>query len=385
MRLRLTWAGARLVAALTLPTVVSTPTRVLGDDRVIVRGNYYREASTRVLQPMVSFSKQLPDERVEVGLDYLLDAISSASIASGSAVLGGDQVFTEMRHEATAKVSSRLGPWAWGTHLRYSTETDYTARSAGISLARDLLRRTLTFSGRYAYGLDRVYRITDALATSAPWRSFVVQSDGTTRPGPTNLLQSHYVGFSASHVVTPRLWGATTLELARLQGPQDNPYRTVGNGLAEVHPWRRRRVAPSASLRWAIPRTPLTAEQHYRYYSDDWDVSAHMTDTRLYLRLPRHLRTRGRYRFYTQTGASFARGDSIYLPTEVHRTSDPKLSAFLSHTAGIELTYEFDGLARVEAFRWLDGAWIQATYNHVFQTNRYGNARLGSLAFSVAY
>jgi hypothetical protein len=28
---------------------------------------------------------------------------------------------------------------------------------------------------------------------------------------------------------------------------------------------------------------------------------------------------------------------------------------------------------------------LEATYNHVFQTNRFGNARLGSLAFSMPF
>src|SRR5688572_26810682 len=46
--------------------------------RVTVRGNYYREHSTRVLQPLVSFDKGLAGGKVSVGVEYALDAISSA-------------------------------------------------------------------------------------------------------------------------------------------------------------------------------------------------------------------------------------------------------------------------------------------------------------------
>ena len=62
------------------------------------------------------------------------------------------------------------------------------------------------------------------------------------------------------------------------------------------------------------------------------------------------------------------------------------MSKFHSHTPGGELVIELDGLAsRVRGLRWLQGAWVSATYNHIFQTNRFGNARLGSLAFSVPF
>ena len=44
-----------------------------------VRGNYYSEASTRVLAPVVYVEKDVPDERFTIGAEYLLDAVTSAS------------------------------------------------------------------------------------------------------------------------------------------------------------------------------------------------------------------------------------------------------------------------------------------------------------------
>jgi hypothetical protein len=115
-------------------------------------------------------------------------------------------------------------------------------------------------------------------------------------------------------------------------------------------------------------------------------------DMRVHVRPARHLRFRVRYRFYTQTGAFFWREDGAYLPEDDYKTADPKLWAFRSHTPGIQLTYELDGLAKHRGLGWLEGAWLEATYNHVFrrtahgeQDTRYGNARLGSLAFSLGF
>jgi hypothetical protein len=54
------------------------------DNHVTLRGQYYREPSTRVVQPVVEIEKDLPDG-FDVNTHLLLDAITSASAASGPA------------------------------------------------------------------------------------------------------------------------------------------------------------------------------------------------------------------------------------------------------------------------------------------------------------
>ena len=80
------WARVRGVgsalALLLAWLVVLAPRPAGAEDRITVRGNYYREESTRVMQPMVHFRKELPDERFALEAEYLLDMISSASIAA---------------------------------------------------------------------------------------------------------------------------------------------------------------------------------------------------------------------------------------------------------------------------------------------------------------
>ena len=81
------FARAAALAALLLAAlaVLSWPSPVDAEDRILIRGNYYRERSTRVLQPYISFSKDLPDERLTIGADYLMDVISTdASLVRGS-------------------------------------------------------------------------------------------------------------------------------------------------------------------------------------------------------------------------------------------------------------------------------------------------------------
>jgi hypothetical protein len=373
------------------------------ENRVIMRGNYYREASTRVLQPTVDVQVDVPDERLSLGAAYMLDAISSASIASGAAqVTGGDAVFTEFRHETTGYAASRLGDTGLGAFFRYSTETDYVSRSLGASGSRDFLQRTVTLSLAYAYNFDRVFRIVNNIGARAPWCSGNVDvadcRDAGRGPG-SNLLQVHDVRMGYTHALHRLVLAAFGLEIAHARGPQDNPYRgaQILGVSAETHPLRRTRAALSGQVHVAVPglrRIGLAFEPHYRFTADSWGIETHAIDLRAHLRLPRHFRLRARYRFYVQSSAFFFRDDGTYtqptdtcLPGEPENcaTADPKMGAFLSHTPGVSLTYELDGLARRRGMGWIAGGSVEATYNHVFQTNRFGSARLGALQLVLPF
>lgn len=388
MRLRLAPsrpAWAWLVAACLVALAVLAPALASADDRVVLRGNYYRETSTRVLQPMVSFSKDLPDERLTVGVDYLLDSISSASIGAGSAQLGGDFVFTEIRHETSARVGSKLGPWGLGGFFRYSTETDFEARSFGFNVSREFLEKTVTISASYSGGFDSAFRIMGQ-GRRAPWKSLQPAANGSFEDAAdSNLVQNHYGSVGYSHVLTKRLLAGINVEASAILGPQENPYRSVINGYPEAHPLSRIRIAPSAFAFYSIPKTPLVAEARYRFYGDSWGISAHAVDMRLHLRLWKYLRLRARYRYYTQSASDFYREGLDYEQSERFKTADPKMSAFHSHMPGGEITFELTPLAQFDGLAWLDGAFVQATYNHLFQTNRFGNARIGALTFSLPF
>lgn len=373
-----------------------------GEDRVIVRGNYYREASTRVLQPMVDVEVDVPDERLSLGTAYVLDAISSASIASGAAqVTGGDAVFTEIRHEVLGRAASTLGEWGLGTFFRYSTETDYISRSVGASASRNLLQRSLTLSLAYAYNFDRVSRIQNNTGVPAPWCGGLVDIAVCQASGVgwgTNLRQVHYVSAGYTHAWHRTLLGLASVEVARTLGPQDNPYRgaQIPTSEVEIHPLRRTQMALTGGARWMIPRSPVVLEPRYRFTTDSWLIGSHAIDTRVHVRVLDHLRLRARYRYYRQSASFICRdspaddlddGSQFFCSTSEGEfaTADPKMGAWHSHTPGVQVVLELDALAGIEHLDWLENGWIEATYNHVFQSNRYGNARLGALAFSLAF
>lgn len=400
MRVRLSaralpWLWVVVVAITTL-----LPTAASAEDRVTLRGNYYREQSTRVLSPEVKMTVDVPDERLTLGAAYLLDAVTSASIATGtSTVTGGDFTFTEIRHEATVSAASQLKDWQLGTFFRYSTETDWQSRSLGARVGRDLLQRTVNLSLSYAFNFDRVYRIFDGQGRRLPWCGGSVEpscSDGGFGEG-SNLLRTHYLSAGYSHVLSRNLLSLVTVEYANANGPMDNPYRgeQIPGLEFESHPLQRNRLTLFGSLRYYLPRAKTTLEPRYRVYTDDWGIRAHTIDPRIHVRVAPNVRLRFRYRFYTQSEAFFFRDDMQYQESDAACTratpdgcasADVKVDDWRSHTGGVQLTYGLDGLAAKTGQAWLEGAWLQATYNYVHQTNRFGPIRaLGSLAYSMAF
>lgn len=386
--------------ACALVTLLIAPRPIGAENRVTIRGNYYREKSTRILQPMVHATVDVPDERLTVGAAYLLDAISSASIASGTnAATRGDNVFTELRHEFIGTLGSRLGDWTLGTYFRYSTETDYISRGTGFKLARDLLQRTITVTLGYDLGLDRIYRIQNNTGVRAAWCGGAVDVNDCSSKGTgigSNFLQIHHLVAGYAHALHKTVLASLNLEFAHQRGPQDNPYRKdlIVNGLPETHPRIRNRFVMTPSVRWIIPKGRTVIEPFYSFYVDDWKMRTHSPELRVHVRAARHLRLRARYRYYHQSAAFFFNADGIYdAPAgQCTRdnpqncvTADVKAMPWDSHTVGGQLTWELDGLARHRGLHWLEGGYFQATYNHDFQHNRFGNARIGDLSLSLAF
>lgn len=398
------WFGPLRVFALLCLAValvwLAAPRPAIAENRATIRGNYYRERSTRVVQPMAQVTVDAPDERLTLGATYLLDAVSSASIASGTqAATGGDNVFHELRHEATGTVGSRLGEWNLGGFFRYSTETDYISRAGGLSLARDLLQRNINVGLSYSFSGDRWYRIQNNTGDRRPWCGGDVSIDECrtgSRGANSNFLQVHNVAAGYTHTLHRTVLALFNVSYSHLRGPLDNPYREgFLGGIEETHPHVRDRVVMTPSVRWMIPKWRTTFEPFYSFYVDSWGQRAHTPEIRVHFRPVRHVRLRARYSYYTQTAAFFYRADGQYVDGDGKctraasfncATADVKAMPWDAHTPGIQLTWDFDGVAaRRRALRWLEGGFIELTYNHLFQDNRFGNARIGSIAVSFTY
>jgi hypothetical protein len=146
-------------------------------------------------------------------------------------------------------------------------------------------------------------------------------------------------------------------------GELGNTYNTVpsddGERVLEALPPSRRRNAASASLtQWLPWRGSLRLS--YRFYVDDWAVTANSVETELLQRVLPWLVLGASYRYHDQSAASFftTRG-SAAAPL---LSADSDLDAFVSQTVG--------GSARVDlgAGR-LGDLFLSLGYDHYFRSN----------------
>jgi Protein of unknown function (DUF3570) len=285
---------------LALSGALLSRSTVRAEDRVTIRGAYYREASTRVIQPVVEISKDLP-QGFDITAHYLVDTITSASAAAGTSV---DSVFTELRSEVGLGVGKTWDRTRATLSYKYSAESDYWSHAWWASLSRTFWGNTATVGAFGGLSLDSVgFRTRTPTCRAA---------DGFSCP-----LNSVFGGLGYTQVLSPVAVAQVNLDAADLWGFLANPYRTVTSG-SEVFPSRRLRTAVSVRGAYYFPEIETGLQVQYRYYrdfypdalpagvnADPWGLSAHTIEGRIYHRLSRDLEVRFLFREYFQQPPAF--------------------------------------------------------------------------------
>lgn len=369
------------------PLVTGGASTAWADDYVVVRGFYYREASTRVIQPMVELERDSPSG-VDVGAHFLLDAITSASIAAGTNV---DRVFTETRSEAGLRIRKRWQRTDLTAAYRYSAESDYWSHTVGLSLGRRFWGDTGTVRVSVGRGIDSMTargRIPDC------------------RPGmpePSCSLDVWFASAVYTQILSPVLLAQLSYDAAYLDGFQGNLYRSVpvpGLGY-EVLPQRRMRNAVAPRIAYYIPATGTGFQLHYRFYWDfypgesasgeePWALFGHTVEGRIYQQLTQNLELRLLYRQHVQNSAQFwcdfAANRSCYTPGQsVYFSTDPKLGALHTEYPEVKLVWDAEILRDVPFFRWFAAGSFEVSYGYYFQNNAFGNAHVLQSGYRLPY
>jgi hypothetical protein len=394
-------ARPRIAAALLVTVAAIAPVAARADDYVTVRGVYYREASTRVIQPIVELQRE-SDSGLDVGAHFLIDAITSASIAAGTSV---DNVFTEIRNEAGLRIRKRYERSDVSLAYRYSAESDYWSHNVNGS-----------------YGV-RLWEDTAALRFSFG-RSFdTMSAKGRTpdcHPGMAAAfctLNVWFGGVSYSQVLSPVALMQVSYEASYLDGFQGNLYRMVPSLMRyEYLPEHRLRNALAPRIAYYFPRSGTGVQLHYRFYfdlypgeaattADPWWITSHTVEARLYQELTPTLQARLLFRYYRQSSASFwcaapthpttlpptdfcamaTNPPSGYLPTANYYTADPKLGPVETEYPEVQLVWEADALRTLPVLRWIAGGTFEISYGHYFQSTSFGGAHVLQTGYRLPY
>jgi hypothetical protein len=83
----------------------------------------------------------------------------------------------------------------------------------------------------------------------------------------------------------------------------------------------------------------LVLRTYYRYYSDDWDITAHTASIELPIKISDKFTVFPTFRYYTQTASKYYAPYEKHLSTEQYYTSDPDLATFDTKQLGFGINY----------------------------------------------
>lgn len=343
---------------------------------VEMRGNYYYERSTRVIAPTIAGELVAPNG-TQVRASYMADAITSASLATGAVT---DVAFTELRNEVNLGVgkSLRLGDneLRLDAYARVSKEPDYLSTGGGLLGSLALAQRTTALNLGLTYTHDDVSKVLRGL-----------NPDGSNRRdiGKVGELDGVVLNLSIDQVLTPVLSLQLGYDLGYLQGFLQNAYRQVpvqGVLRAEQHPDARWRHTFYGRLAYYVEPSRSALHLAMRSYVDSWGIVGWNPELRVYQELGNWVQLRLRYRYYVQSAASFYEPAADYASDATYVTADPKMSRFHNHIGGLQVLWSL-GFLHASWLRWLKPASIDANFDHIWNTNRFGNGVVAQLGLRL--
>ncbi len=382
MRLQLT------LAALLIGGIGSIGGIAHADGSLSMRGVYYKERSTRVMQPMLDAMFEVGTRGLVTG-HLLVDAITSASASSGAAA--PTEPFTERRyeggigyaHELSMPEGSFFDVIRIAGDTKLSQEPDYRSAYVGLRGEAEVAQKNATISLGGGISVDRINNEGAQSPMGGP--KLLCDNDEMTATETECPLNTYAVFTSVSQVVSPNAVVGLSYDLAKLSGFTSNAYRqafTMTGAVPERHPNDRLRqaVAVSARYYWRRPKTTFIGA--YRYYFDDWDIHAHTPELRIVQEVGRTADASVRYRYYRQDAAFFWQKRYGDPSTLEFLTDDPKMTAYDGHLLEAKLGVLGDtfGLSG----RWA-GARFEGILEYVIQHNDFHNAVVVHAALTVPF
>jgi len=317
-----------------LPALLAGPAAAQVVDEVRTEAGvatYRDDMDTVIWSPHASAGAVVPGE-VEVDVHWTADVITSASV---DVVTAATPRMSETRHELGIAASREklVADTDVDASYAYSFENDSDSHIFQAGAVRRLAQDNWELGLRYSLSLNRV-GVRDQ--PRRDWRR----------------MNAHGADLTLARVLGPRTLLGVGYSFYYYDGYQASPYRRVpvqlGNDLRsamwvdEQVPDRRLRHALTARARRALGDR-WVASGEYRFYFDDWGVTANTLRFDEAVELPWRLSARLEQRFGLQSQASFYQ--KLYTEERIYRTRDRRLSDHLSGLVGATLLRDLGELA----------------------------------------
>jgi len=328
--------AAFFCSMLLLSVAVPTSATTLPDERADLMFHYYSGGGVTVSGPALLVRKNVTPQ-TSVSADVYTDSISSASVD----VVNTASPYTDTRAEVGVGTHYLYGDSLLDIGYRFSDESDYTAKTLHMNVTQDFLGNTTTLNLGFSRGWDQVGRVDNAFSADADHFQF--------RAGLSQVLSPNWVA-------------ALDYEAIGDRGYLQNPYRyarALGTYYNQIYPTTRTSNAIALrSIKSLFSNGAARAE--YRYYWDNWNIQAHTLELAYRHKIDGRFSGEARYRFYTQSAASFY---SDNFDREYNYMSrDKELSQFHDHSVGVNLSFV---VLPERAKHWISKSTVELGYDYI--------------------
>ena len=330
------------------------------EDFVSIQYMSYDEDSgrTTIHTPFIEINK-------DFGVDYTLnlslshDSVSGASptyydSSSGASatisnsttyksnIVYGDIPYEEDRKAISATLTKRLESRDELTFgLNYSDEDDYKSKEFSFEYLHYLDKSknsSISFGASYQKNDVDVYCFLGTLDCDG--------TSGASKDVRTKDLDVTNLEIGYTRVLDKTSQIKYSLFMIDEDGYLTNPYMRVVRDYytnpkitPESKPDSRRAYGMTLEYAKAL-NDKLSIVSFYRYYDDDWDITSHTLNTKVYYDIDSKLTVGAGFRGYTQTKAKFFSGRRDYFTDQKYASSDRRVSEFDSYDYSLMFKYK---------------------------------------------
>ncbi len=298
---------------------------------------------------------------VEIGFDHYSSASSdNVNINSKS---GASHADSRLFPSINWSVENHKKGSTIGIGFSSSTEYDYQSFGANLLYSKKTKNRNGEFTAKIQGFLDKVSLIKPYELRTGGSR------DDDESNYPTTPRNSFSGSLSYSQIINQRLQLMFVAEFIQQQGYLGLPFHRVyfpGVTLPKVEnlPDSRSKIPLGIRANYFMG-DKVVLRSFYRYYNDDWGLTAHTLQLESSIKLTPFLSVTPFYRYYTQSAVDYFAAYKVHKITDQYYTSNYDLSKFNSnfYGAGFKIT-PAKGVFGVQRLNTLE-----LRYGHYSRTN----------------
>ncbi|CAM3967175.1 DUF3570 domain-containing protein [Flavobacterium antarcticum] len=260
---------------------------------------------------------------LEVGIDHYSSASSDMIDlqANSSASSADNRVYPSVTY---ARENEEKGQ-SFSFGLSTSFEYDYQSFGGTVGFSKQTKNKNGEFTAKFQTYLDQVKMILP------------IELRDANAPSGTEARNTFAGSLGYSQIVTENFQVQFMVDLVQQNGylslPFHRVYFTDGSVHQENLPNSRFKIPVSVRGSYFLGDN-IILRAYYRYYTDNWNLTAHTLDFEVPVKLSPFLSVSPFYRYYNQQGTKYFKGYEAHTEASEFYTSNYDLSTFSSNFFG---------------------------------------------------